>query len=100
MPTLSRTETEIVEQLVQKLLAIHKKNDQLMFSADPFGVQMRQIPHPPQAVVAEGREIGTLLETKGIQCPRLREFVHDPSPFEIENVMLELREIERVHGED
>lgn len=100
MATFDVKETERVEALVQKLYAIKGANDELVFGGDAMDPHVRQIPYPPQDVVAECAAVAELFRSRDVEAPHLNAFVSDPSPFAIKKLMHELRNIENTYGEE
>jgi len=98
MKKLDHAETERIEDFVQQLIALEKRNDERTYGGDPRDMRMRQLEDPSDALIAEAAAIGSLLRSRNIDAPELAAFIGDPTGHGLRKLQVELREIESTHG--
>jgi len=98
MSNLTAEQTERLDNLIQELTAIHGAVDEIIYGGDPSDIRLRQIPTLPPDLILECRHIDQVLRDQNVDSPRLAEFVSDPSPFVIEDLTKQLRNIQHQYG--
>lgn len=97
MPQLSVLDIDRIDILCETLRTLAAANEEITLDSTLSDPTPREIAYPPQAVVDECHEVLRFLHSRGIECPRIAHFIRDPSPFDIESVISELKATVKIH---
>jgi hypothetical protein len=83
-----------VSSTIEALAALHEDNDELLYTDEPSGADLIEIPQPPVTVIDACRDVAVVLRRHNISVPALLDFLADPSPFVLDPVASELRKLQ------